>query len=333
MLTESNSNFHDEPSEEQTADPLTHMLSDWTDSHSGAFQKEIMSFGHRLAETGLFTDEALINLLERHPSEKMDVCTMGETDHPLYPNKFRTGDFRGVPGKVLLDAAKAGRVWINLRQAMNIHEDYKRALDAMYGGLSEKTGNRAFNPRGGILISSPVARVPYHFDKTQTILWHVRGRKRIYLYPLTQKFISDKSYEQAITNDLEDDLPYETSFDEEAKIVDLAEGTALTWPLNSPHRVDNQSFCVSVTTEYSTSESGAKNAAMVTNATLRNRFGMNPSYEKDGDLSRKVKSIFGRVIKKTALFPATSEPDMVSFRIDADAKDFIVDIEPFQRSF
>ncbi len=333
MLTDTGNNDVPHMDEQSVVTADSQMLSDWTADKTAAFQKKIMSFGHNLGGTGLFTDDALIDLLERHPSEKMDVCTMGASDHPMYPNKFRTGDFRDVPGKTLLDAAKAGAVWINLREAMNVHADYKEALDSMYGELAEKTGNRAFNPRGGILISSPVARVPYHFDKTETILWHVRGKKRIYLYPLTQKFISDSAYESVISNDLEDDLPYDAAFDAEAEIIDLAEGTALTWPLNSPHRVDNQSFCVSVTTEYSTQQSGLKNAAMLTNATLRHRFGMDPSYERDGDLKRRIKSVAGRFLKKAKLTPDTTTADMVTFKIDAEAKNFIVDVEPFQRSF
>jgi len=309
------------------------MLTNWTDAKTSAFQKEVMSFEHNLGATGLFTDEALIDLLERHPLEKLDVCTMGASDHPKYPNKFRTGDSRGVSGKVLLDAVKAGRVWINLRQAMNVHDDYKRALDAMYGELAEQTGNQTFNPRGGILISSPVARVPYHFDKTETILWHVRGKKRIYIYPLEQKFISDSDYEKVILDELNDDLPYDSSFDESAEVIDLAEGTALLWPLNSPHRVDNQSFCVSVTTEYSTRESGMKNAAMLTNAALRSRLGMNPSYTNDSGMTRQIKSLLGRVIGKTSLVPDIAKPDMVTFKIDGTAENFLVDVEPFQRNF
>ena len=118
-----------------------------------------------------------------------------------------------------------------------------------------------------------------------------------------------------------------------AKVVDLAEGMALTWPLNSPHRVDNQSFCVSVTTEYSTRESARKNGAMMANATLRNRFGMNPSYERDGNFTRRIKSLAGRVISKTSLVHDTTEPDMVTFTINDAATDFIVDVEPFERKF
>ena len=309
------------------------MLTDWTDEHTKKFQKEIMTFGHDLKSTGLFTDEALIKLLEKHPSDQLDVCTMGASDHPLYPNSFRTGDFRDTSGQVLLDTAKAGRIWINVRKAMNIHPEYAEAMEAMYGGLSEKTGNKTFNARGGVLISSPISQTPYHFDKTETLLWHVRGKKRVYIYPLTQKFIADEDFEKVISDDIMDDLPYTDDFDKDATIIDLQPGQAATWPLNTPHRVDNSEFCVSVTTEYSTRESAIKNAAMLTNATLRHRFGMKPQYENDGEFARQVKSIFGRVLSKSGLGHTTKTPDIVSFKIDPSVPGFIVDTEPKLRDF
>jgi len=309
------------------------ILKDWDETHTSRFQKEVMTFGHGLAETGLFTDEALIELLEKHPSHMLDVNSMGEDEHPKYPNKFRTGDFRNVPGKVLLDAAKAGRVFINLRNVMNIHDEYKVVLDKMYGDIAKKTGNKAHVAKGSILISSPISQTPYHFDKTEVVLWHIRGAKRIIVYPRTQKFIPDRAYESAVTNILDDDLPYDESFDKEATIIDLEPGMGITWPLNSPHRVDNSAFCVSVSTEYSTRASGMKNAAMITNATLRHKFGMDVSYEKDGEASRYVKSIFGRVLKKTGIAHKTVTKDMVTFTIDDKDPNFVVDIEPFERNF
>lgn len=309
------------------------ILKDWSTDHTDKFQKEIITFGHGLPETELFTDEALIALLDKHPAHMLDVNSMGDADHPKYPNKFRTGDFRNIPGKVLLEAAKAGRVFINVRNAMNIHPEYKEVLDQMYGGIAEKTGNKAYTAKGSILISSPISQTPYHFDKTEVILWHIRGAKRIVLYPRTQKFIPDTAFEKAVTNILDDDLPYDASFDKEATIFDLEPGQALTWPLNSPHRVDNSAFCVSVTTEYSTRESGMKNAAMVTNATLRHKFGMDVSYEKDGKAARQIKSIFGRVLKKTGIAHKTVTKDMVTFTIDPKNPDFVVDVEPFERNF
>ena len=131
------------------------LLQGWSEDHTAKFEKEIVTFKHGLNETGLFTDEALITLIEKHPSEMMDVCTMGDPDHPVYPNRFRTGDFRDVPGSVIIDAAKAGKVWINLRKGMNLHAEYKAVLDRLYGDLGTAIGRK---PYDCLLYTSPSPR-------------------------------------------------------------------------------------------------------------------------------------------------------------------------------
>lgn len=308
------------------------IFKDWTDEHTAVFQKDIMTVRHRLSETGLFTDEALADLLDKHPSEKLDVCTMGN-DNPLYPNKFRTGDFRDCDGKTLVEAAKAGKVWINVRQAMNVHPEYKAVLDKMYGAISEITGQPTFNARGGILISSPAARVPYHCDQTETILWHVRGKKRIYLYPSTEEFMSEEDYQNIITQDREDDIPYTADMDAHARIFDLEPDEMISWRLNAPHRVDNQSYCVSVTTEYSTKESAFKNSVMFTNAVLRQRFGVKSRWASASKPEKVIKSAAGRVLRKVGAYKVPDTEDMVTFKVDKNAEDYIVDVEPYARTF
>lgn len=323
-----------ETPEMDTNEPsTTSLLHGWTDAHTEKFQNSIVTFQHRLADTGLFTDDALIDLLERHPANMTDVCTMGGTNDPLYPNKFRTGDFRDASAADLVAAAKAGSVWINLRKAMNIHADYNAVLKHMYSDLSDVTGNRAYNANGGILISSPVARVPYHFDKTEVILWHIRGQKTVHVWPVNQTFIPDRAVEATLTNMIEDDLPYGADFEDHSTVLRLQPGQGATWPLNAPHRVDNETFCVSVTTEYSTPESAMKSATMMTNATLRRYFGRAPLYENDGAVARRLKSIAGRVIRKTPLAKDMTGTDMVTFKIDGSVAGYLVDIEPFERNF
>jgi len=312
---------------------MNDLITGWTDSHSERFQNDVFTFRHKLNETGLFTDAALMELLDKHPAESLDVCTMRYSDDPDYPNKFQTCDFRNTSGKVLLEAVKAGSVWINLRKAMNLHDEYQAVLNQMYSDISAKTGLKTFNANGGILISSPIAKVPYHFDKTETILWHVRGRKRIYVYPQTEEFISDEAYENALTDYLDDDLPYKSDFDASAKIIDLEDNQAVTWPLNSPHRVDNRSFCVSVTTEYSTTESARKNSAMLTNAALRHRLGMEPSYRNDGPAARQIKSVFGKALKKAGMIPNVENVDLVTYKIDPNHDGYLVDTDPYERDF
>jgi len=63
---------------------MSGMLKDWTEDNSARFQKEIMPFKHGLKETGLFSDEALVELLNKHPKNMLDVCTMGNADCDLY---------------------------------------------------------------------------------------------------------------------------------------------------------------------------------------------------------------------------------------------------------
>ena len=309
------------------------MLPDWTTRHSERFREETITFGHSLIESGLFTDEALIELMKKHPMDQMDVCSMSDDSDPEFVNQFMTGDFRGVPQETLLEAAKAGRIFMNLRNAMNIHSEYKLLLDQMFGALSEKTGFENYKPKGSILISSPISQTPYHFDKTQTILWHVRGKKRMYVYPMTPEFIPDEAYEATAVSYRIDDLPYDETFDQAAQIVDLEPGQAVAWPLNAPHRVDNGSFCVSVTTEYSTRECVIKNNNMLANAALRDKLGFKPCYDQDGALKRMAKAGMGVVLRKTGYIDRNDTPDMVSFIIDPKAEGFVVPTDPFLRNF
>lgn len=309
------------------------MLRNWSQDMTDQFRKKVFPFDHGLNDTGLFSDEALIALLKKHPAHLTDVCTMGTTDDPKFPNKLRTGDFRDCTAEEIYESAKSGKIWINLRRAMNVHPEYKRELDKMYGGIADKTGQKPFNANGGILLTSPVARTPYHFDKTETILWHIRGSKRIFFYPVEPKYIPDAYYERALTNMLEEDLPYEDGFDANAEIYDLEEGQAISWPLSSPHRVENSTFCVSVTTEFSSRESGMKNAAMLANATLRHKLGLNPHYTGASKVSLLAKSMLGMALRKTKLASNTIKPDYVTFKVDPHVSDKIVDVEPYVRDF
>jgi len=308
------------------------IFKNWTDEHTKLFRKEIITVDHRLSECGLFTDEALTVLLDKHPQDQLDVCTMSP-EHPVYPNKFRTGDFRDCDGKTLIEAAKAGKIWINVRRAMNIHPEYKAVLDQMYGTIAKITGEPTFNARGGILISSPAAQVPFHCDQTETILWHVRGKKRIYIYPPTEAFLPDAAYQNIITNDREDDVPYRAEMDKAARVFDLKPDEMISWRLNAPHRVDNQSYCVSVTTEYSTKESVFKNSVMFTNAVLKQKLGISSRWATASKPEKYVKSVAGHLLRKLGAYESPVSEDMVTFKIDKSVPGFVVDVDPYVRAF
>lgn len=307
------------------------IITDWVDEHTEKFRKETFKIKHDLISTGLFSDEALSELLDKHPKDQLDVCTL--SNHPIYEYKFRTGDVRDVDGETLIEAVKAGTIWMNLRKAMNIHPEYRAVLEKMYGEIGTLTGKKPFHARGGILISSPAAQVPLHFDATETILWHIRGQKRMHFYPQTEAFLPDEDYEALMYRVTEDYLPYDPSMENEAEIFDLAEGEMITWPLNRPHRVKNQSYCVSVTTEYSTPESTLKNSTMYTNAVLRRKLGMKPNWQRASAPEKFIKAGVGKVLRKIGVLDTLKVQDMVSFTVDKNAPGYIRDVKPYVRIF
>ena len=119
------------------------ILSDWTGTQINAFQKEKLVARHTLDTMDMFSDDALAELLDRHPTEKLDVCMM--------PGKgeicFRTGDFRRADGKTLIELVKQGDIWINMREALNSHSDYKVIMDQLYGELTAATKAKFINPQ------------------------------------------------------------------------------------------------------------------------------------------------------------------------------------------
>ena len=306
-------------------------LPNWCDEHTEKFQKDTFKIQHNLMSTGLFSDDALSELLDNHPKDQLDVCALSE--HPIYQYKFRTGDPREVDGKTLIEAVKAGSIWMNVRKAMNLHPEYRAVLDQMYGELAELTGQKQFHARGGLLISSPTAKVPLHFDATETILWHLRGRKKIIFYPLTEEFLPDEDYEALMYRITEDYLPYEVSMEDVANSYDLHEGEMITWPLNRPHRVENMTYCVSITTEYSTRESTIKNAAMYTNALLRRKFGASPRWHSASAPEKIIKAGAGFMLRKIGVLDTLKAEDIVSFKIDKNSPGFVRDVEPYIRAF
>ena len=62
-----------------------------------------------------------------------------------------------------------------------------------------------------------------------------------------------KRQEQVVARQTTEELPYRRAFEDDARIMDLEPGQALTWPLYAPHRVENlDRFCVSLSMDFQT---------------------------------------------------------------------------------
>ncbi len=228
---------------------------------------------HDLIAQGFAEDAALAALLDRYPAELFDINLYDYDDEGQV--SLRTGARGRLDGAQLLEAIQQGRLWVNLRDVETgwpelwaaAMAEFKK-VEAAYPGL------KAVKNAGQLILSSPKARVPYHFDAAGVVLFHLRGRKRIFVYPGDESHLPERNMEQVVARQTTEELPYTLAFEDDAHVVDLEPGQALTWPLYAPHRVENlDRFCVSLSMDFQTWPSRFRNGALYTNAVMRSRGG------------------------------------------------------------
>ena len=234
-----------------------------------AFGRAPLTYSHRLLETGLFEDEALARQLERHPAELFDIniFSYGEDDQAL----LQTGTKGRRGGAALLEAAKAGRMWIQMRRIQDHWPELAEAMRQVFAELSrEVPGFRPVQVTGQLILSAPSAKVPFHADPPGVTLFHLRGEKRMWVYPVDETHLPTRVMENILLEQQTEDLPYRRDMDAAAEVFDLRPGMAIAWPLHVPHRIENQgSFNVSLSCDYQTWRSRMTNGAHYANGVLR----------------------------------------------------------------
>jgi len=232
---------------------------------------------HGLVDQGFATDEALAAMLDRYPADLFDINLYDYDDAGQV--SLRTGARGRLGGAELLAAIQQGRLWVNLRGVETGWPDLWAAAMAGFDQVqSAYPGLSAVRRSGQLILSSPKARVPYHFDAAGVVLFHMRGRKRVFVYPGDEAHLAEIDMEQVVTRQTTEELPYSLAFEADVRVVDLEPGQALTWPLYAPHRVENlDRFCVSLSVEFQTWPSRFRNGALFTNAVLR-RAGARPRF-------------------------------------------------------
>jgi len=150
---------------------------------------------------------------------------------------------------------------------------------------------------------------------------------------LGQEFLPDEAFEAIILGERNEDVPYHPEMDTKAGVYDLHGGEMVSWPHRSPHRVENQRFCVSMVMEFSTHESAFINGGMVTNGILRRKFGMNPQWDNASQFEKIIKSVAGRILRKAGALNSYRYEDMVQFKLDETVAGYLRKVEPYQRAF
>jgi len=254
------------------------VISDWSEDKAARFGRDTLLFRHTLHERPMFSDEALAEVLDRYPRERLGVFTMGRDLEDW--KSWRRGDARDMSGHQLMQAVQAGRIWLNLREANAHLPEYAALCDEISAEKERHIGVSLLKRDLGLLISSPGAMVFYHLDVPLTSLWHIRGDKRVWFYPRTEPFISDEAIERCITKEAEGQFAFRPEWDADAHVIDMKPGDMATWAQNRPHRVQNgPTVNVTLSMEFMTPSALARANVLYANAQLRKRFGARPKVQ------------------------------------------------------
>jgi hypothetical protein len=247
------------------------LLPDWTEAQRTAFRKTPVRFDHNLAGSGLFEGEALAGLLDTFPAELYDINLFDyDADHQL---SLRVGERGGLTGRQLLEYLKQGRLWLQLRKVEEHASALGALMQAAFSEMREQVpGFRPSRVTGHLIVSAPNSQVPYHADAPGVVLFHLAGRKRIFIYPPDETHLPQAAMERIVMKQQTEDLAYRREFDADAVAVDLEPGTAVVIPPHAPHRVDNlDGHNVSLSCNYHTWPDRLTNGAHFTNGVLRRR--------------------------------------------------------------
>lgn len=302
------------------------MPDDVPDLSSGSVQH----FRHAIGRSGLFDDAALASLLDGYPAHDLNVTTMGQR---FSDGGWRTGAVRDLRGEEILRAVRAGHLWLNVKYLHRNRPEYARLMDDVYAEISGRRRSEMPAWRTAtLLISSPNAFVHYHADSVPNILWHLRGRKRIFVYPADdERFAPSAWMERICAGDQDEDLPYRSEFEEAARVFELEPDWALIWPQHSPHRVENvDGLNVSLSTEHMTATHRRRVQIMRANGLLR-RLRLGPRSRKPDSLVARAKvalALTHRGVQKVVRRKPIQYETPVTFHVDPDSPTGYRDVVP-----
>jgi hypothetical protein len=211
----------------------------------------------------LASDEALIHALNRYPPGLVDAngqVSLGfdETGH--------------ADGEGVLAAIKAGRLSLTLRNVQEAHPGLWAEALASFLRLAPTLGIRKPGKLSGqLVLSSAQAHAPYDFASTGVAVFHLRGVKRVWVYPINDVSLPQAMMEAVISGAASaPEFAHTRLQDASAWRFDIVPGEALAMPLYAPHRIENQEdICVTLVLTYETAESRITNGAHIANSVLR----------------------------------------------------------------
>lgn len=285
-----------------------------------AFGSRLVVATHDLQRSVLFTDAALVDLLDAHPRKNLHALTMGSD--PTRPEDNRLALTEGVSGAELLRAVYSGRLWLNITRVTDSDLRYRALVDSLYEQIAaDVPGFVARSSQATLLVSSPGALVYYHADGPASVLWHIRGHKRVWVYPAgDSRYLEREDLEDIFVGARHEYLPYQSVLDNGASVHDLAPGQWIAWAQNSPHRVTNLAGVnVSLSTEHFTDETRRRARVYAANRFLRTRLGWRDLSTREIGPAAMLKVLAHGLVRRVGLSRVPPKRHLATMRVDAAA--------------
>jgi len=317
---------------------LTDHSINWTSEEYDSFGLIAQVNKHRYHELPLFSDDALIQLLDDYPRRWLQAFTMGED--PTNSSDWKCVDINeNSSGEELWRAVNQGRIWFNITHIEKYSKEYETLIDEMYNHIGKHCPHLQ-NPKANystLLVSSPKAQVYYHLDAEPNMLWHLRGEKKIWIYPaMDTRFVPQHYLEDIYAGEIDENLPFDPAFDAEAAEYLLSPGDVASWPHNGPHRIVNQNLNVSLATSYYTPIVYKRQYVQLANRFLLRGMGIDKRNMAEDGLLPSIKRFSYRAINKIKPFKRVdrSAGYITDLQVDPDSPLGLRQLpEPQQASF
>jgi len=281
--------------------PRNTTLFDWDSDAYNNFGQSIQCLKHNYTDLDLTSDEYLIKLLDSYPREWLQCFTMGY--NPEDYTEWKAVHIADSTGEEILTAVKKGRFWINIININAANEDYKELIQNIYQKLNAKCPHLKTAKAGysALILSSPSIQVYYHLDAEANMLWHFRGKKKLWVYPRNEMLSPQEELEKVVAHERDEDLTYKKEYDKYAQTFEINGGDVLSWPIHSPHRVENLTFNVSLTSSYTSKETRRINGVHSANYFLLRKLGFNNNSTQHNGTVALLKSYSYYILNKLRL--------------------------------
>ena len=295
----------------------------WTPEEYAKFGTVPMVSRHGYHERDLFDKPNLVALLDNFPRKWLQAFTMGQD--PCKASDWACVDIApDTNGESLWRAVENGRIWLNITHIAEYSDDYATLVKQMYEHLGQHCPQLE-NPRANystLLISSPGAQVYYHLDAEPNMLWHMRGQKKVWIYPaMDTRLVPQEYLEDIYAGEIDENLPYQSEFDQLAEEYLLSPGDVASWPHNGPHRIVNQNMNVSLATSYYTPSIYKRQYVQLANRYLLRNLGIKTRSMEENGAMPALKRVTYRAVNKIRPFKRRDRSDsyVTQLQVDPDA--------------